>query len=154
VGVELDEESAWTTLATHHGGIFTCLRRDGWPSSVPVWHVVLDRRIYVWAPAGTLKVLRVRDDSRVCFLVESGTSWSEVRGVLVTGSAELVEDSDERRRAADAFSGKYEGFRMPRDSLPEATKRHYSGRPALIRITAIRPPTSWDNAKVRLRAGH
>jgi nitroimidazol reductase NimA-like FMN-containing flavoprotein (pyridoxamine 5'-phosphate oxidase superfamily) len=152
VGVELDEDAAWQVLSAHHTGIFTCLRQGGWPVSVPVWFVVLNRRIYFWAPARTAKIRRVRKDPRVCFLVESGASWTEVRAVLVTGTADFVTDSQERQQAAEAFSQKYEGFRMPKERLPDATKRHYSGRAELLSVAATRPLTSWDNANVRLRA--
>lgn len=151
MGVGLTEDEAWDLLAGHHTGIFTSLRCDGWPVSVPVWFVALDRRVHLWAPARTAKIRRVREDPRVCFLVEGGLAWAEVRAVLLTGTADLVEEAGERRRVSAVFGQKYQGFRMPEPRLPEATKRHYAGRPALIRITPTRPLTSWDNAKVRLR---
>ncbi|MGH9137555.1 MAG: pyridoxamine 5'-phosphate oxidase family protein [Acidimicrobiales bacterium] len=44
MGVRLTDDEAWAFLENGHIGILTSLRRDGWPVSLPVWFVVLDRR--------------------------------------------------------------------------------------------------------------
>ena len=40
-------DEAWGVLASAHTGIFTSLRHDGVPVSLPVWFVALDRRVYL-----------------------------------------------------------------------------------------------------------
>ncbi len=149
--VELPEAEAWEFLERAHIGIFTTLRRGGWPLSLPVWFVALERRIYVMSPGRSAKVQRVRRDPRVCFLVEEGCSWTEVRAVVMAGTAELVEDAEERSRALVRFSEKYRGLRMPRDRISKATRTHYGEHAAWIRITPADPIVSWDNARVRLQ---
>jgi hypothetical protein len=52
-GIRLSVDEAWDTIDRAHTGILTTLRRDGVPVSLPVWFVVLDRRIYVSGPANT-----------------------------------------------------------------------------------------------------
>ena len=128
--VELPEAEAWEFLERAHIGIFTTLRRGGWPLSLPVWFVALERRIYVMSPGRSAKVQRVRRDPRVCF---------------------LVEDAQERSRALVRFSEKYRGLRMPRDRISKATRTHYGEHAAWIRITTADPIVSWDNARVRLQ---
>ena len=149
--VALPEAEAWEFLERAHTGIFTTLRRSGSPLSLPVWFVALERRIYVTSPGRSAKVQRVRRDPRVCFLVEEGRSWTEVRAVVVAGTAELVEDAEERSHALVRFSEKYRGLRMPRNRISEATRAHYGEHAALIRITPADPIVSWDNARVRLQ---
>ena len=94
MSIRLSEDEAWEVLRTAHTGIFTTLRRDGFPVSLPVWFVVEDRTILVAGPAVTKKFARVRHDDRVSFLVESGERWRELRAVHVVGRAEIVEDPD------------------------------------------------------------
>ena len=89
-GVRLSDDEAWAALEAAHTGVLTSLRRDGWPISLPVWFVVLDRRIYVSGPAHTKKFARVRHDPRVSFLVESGERWVDLLGVHVTGTARIA----------------------------------------------------------------
>lgn len=150
MGVSLSDDEIWEALERHHTGVFTTLRSDGWPVSVPVWFVADRRRIYIWAPPRTAKVRRVAQDPRVCFCIEGGLAWDEVRGVVVTGRAVLVDDGTVRSEVGALFARKYAGYRMPADHLPQATRRHYAGRPALIEITPDDGITSWDNARIRL----
>jgi len=94
MSIRLSEGEAWEVLRTARTGIFTTLRRDGFPVSLPVWFVVEDRTILVAGPAVTKKFARVRHDDRVSFLVESGERWRELRAVHVVGRAEIVGDPD------------------------------------------------------------
>jgi len=151
VGIQLSHEEIRDVLSSAHTGIFTSLRADGWPVSLPIWFVALDDRIYIRTPAKSRKVGRVRGDDRVSFLVESGEAWKELEAVVITGRAVLVEDPQELERVGAALGTKYEGFGLPRASAPKATKRHYGGGSAVIRIDPVQPPLTWDNTKIRMR---
>lgn len=83
MGVRMNEEEAWAFLQQGHTGIFTTLRAGGWPVSLPVWYVVLDRAVYLHTPGKTKKVTRVRNDERACFLVESGEKWTDLAAVML-----------------------------------------------------------------------
>jgi nitroimidazol reductase NimA-like FMN-containing flavoprotein (pyridoxamine 5'-phosphate oxidase superfamily) len=84
--VRMTDDEAWVVLEHAHTGILTSLRRDGWPISLAVWFVALDRRLYVAGQAHTKKFARIRNDPRVSFLVESGVDWRDLAGVHVTVS--------------------------------------------------------------------
>lgn len=150
VSVRLSREEAWAELASAHTGIFTSLRRDGVPISLPVWFVVVDERIYVAGPATSKKVARVRHDPRVAFLVESGERWRDLRAVHVTGRARVVDASETPllERVAMLSDAKYAAFRTPRDEMPDATQRHYAVPPATIEITPDDRVLTWDNARL------
>jgi PPOX class probable F420-dependent enzyme len=152
MGVRLSEEEAWQLLGASHTGIVTTLRRDGWPVSLPVWFVALDRAIYLRTPAKTRKVARVRRDDRVSFLVEDGRAWKELRAVVVTGRARVLGPGEERERALAAIQEKYAGWVESRAALPDATRRHYASF-EVIRIDPVQELLSWDNARIRLRSG-
>jgi nitroimidazol reductase NimA-like FMN-containing flavoprotein (pyridoxamine 5'-phosphate oxidase superfamily) len=147
--VRLSAEEAWATIEGSHTGIFTTMRRDGTPISLPVWFVVIDRNIYMTTPTGAKKVARVRSNSRAAFVVESGERWAELRAVHLTGHATVVDDDDdliERVRAAS--DAKYNAFRVQREAMPKATTERYGRQAALIRFTPDDRILSWDNARM------
>jgi PPOX class probable F420-dependent enzyme len=152
MSVRLTDEEAWEMLANGHTGIFTTLRKDGWPVSLPMWFVVVDRRIYMVTMASLKKVARIRSNPCVSFLVESGKAWKDLAAVVVTARAAILDaNEEESRRAQAALAAKYNEFRLPASSVPDATKSHYSGQNVLIRLDPVGPFITWNNAKIRLR---
>jgi nitroimidazol reductase NimA-like FMN-containing flavoprotein (pyridoxamine 5'-phosphate oxidase superfamily) len=150
MGIQLTPEEAWKFLEHGHTGIFTSLRRDGRPVTLPVWYVALDGGIYIRGPVQTKKFGRVRREPRVSFLVESGLKWAELKAVHISGRARFVEDPDEAERVDLEMERKYASFRTAPTRMPEASRRHYGRGSALIRIEPDEWIT-WDNAKLRLR---
>ena len=151
MSVRLSSDEAWAVVAASHTGILTSLRRDGVPIALPIWFVVLDRRIYVSGPATAKRVARVRHDPRVSFLVESGKRWAELRAVHLTGRARVVTEPDVLARVAAALDTKYAPFRTQRTAMPEATRAHYDVKFATIEVTPDEHILTWDNARLRLR---
>ncbi len=148
--VRMSSDEAWAVLENAHTGVLTSLRADGWPISLPVWFVVLDRRIYVAGQAHTKKFARIRNDPRVSFVVESGTQWAELVGVQLTGRAGFVEGGEQLDRVMAALHAKYESFRMPRPQMPSATRVHYETRTVTIEIVPDDRILSWDNARLKV----
>lgn len=151
MSVRLSPDAAWAVVEASHTGIFTSLRRDGVPVALPIWFVVLERRIYVSGPATAKRVSRVRRDPRVSFLVESGKRWAELRAVHLTGRARVVTEPDLLARVAAILHTKYAPFRTQRTAMPAATRAHYEIELATIEITPDEHVLSWDNARLRLR---
>ena len=151
MSVRLSPDEVWVVVEASHTGIFTSLRRDGMPVALPIWFVVLERRVYVSGPATAKRVARVRREPRVSFLVESGQRWAELRAVHLTGEARVVTESDLLARVAAALDAKYAPFRTQRAAMPAATRAHYEVALATIEITPDEHILSWDNARLGLR---
>ncbi len=149
--MRLSPDEAWAVVEASHTGIFTSLRRDGMPVTLPIWFVVLAHRIYVSGPATAKRVARVRRDPRVSFLVESGKRWAELRAVHLTGRARVVTEPDILARVAAALDAKYAPFRTQRTAMPAATRAHYDVKFATIEVTPDEHILSWNNARLRLR---
>ncbi len=155
MGVRLSDDEAWAELDAAHTGILTTVRRDGRPVSLPVWFATIGRTIYVRTPAKTRKVDHVRHDPRATFLVERGEKWIELCAVMAYADVELLDDGDEYRAASAAITAKYAGFGMESEamgakSVPDATKAHYAGRSAMLRLTPTERLITWDNSRLRL----
>ena len=146
--VRMTSAEAWDVLEHAHTGVLTSLRADGSPISLPVWFVVVDRRIYVAGPAHTKKFARMRNDPRVAFVVESGTRWAELVGVHVTGCARLLEAGEQLDRVMTALDAKYARFRTPRPEMPSSTRAHYEILTETIEIVPDERILSWDNARL------
>jgi nitroimidazol reductase NimA-like FMN-containing flavoprotein (pyridoxamine 5'-phosphate oxidase superfamily) len=150
MSVRLSPDEAWAAVEASHTGIFTSLRRDGTPIALPIWFVVLERRIYVSGPARAKRVARIRRDPRVSFLVESGERWVELRAVHLTGRARVVTEPELLARVAIALDAKYRAFRTSRAAMPATTRAHYEVRLATLEITPDTHILSWDNARLGL----
>jgi PPOX class probable F420-dependent enzyme len=148
MSVRLSADDAWSVLTSAHTGILTSLRADGSPVTLPVWFVVIDRRIYVDTPATAKKVLRIKRDARVSLLVESGEHWAELRGVQLNGAAAVVEEPELLVAVGAALAQKYAGFTTPREEMPEDTRGRYQVARAVIGIEPHGRILSWDNARL------
>ena len=82
---------------------------DGAPHLVPMWFAVIDGRIALWTYAKSQKAANLRRDGRVTCLLESGDTYGELRGVTITGRAELVDDYDTVYRVGEALYRRYQG---------------------------------------------
>jgi len=148
MGVRLDEEEVQAFLGASHTGILTTLRADGAPTTVPMWFVMRDGHVHMRTLTRLPKAANMRRDPRVCFLVESGLAWAELKAVVIHGEATLVEDPEAQAAIDALFDAKYEGFRTP-DTVPDATKRHYAAQRSYVRIHPTGRFLTWDNAKLR-----
>lgn len=149
MGVQMSEAEVWDFVRAGHTAMMTTLRADGGPLTLPVWFAVEDTSVFVRTPARSRKVTRVRRDPRVCVLVEAGHSWSELRAVVITGMARIVDDEAVQAHAMALIADKYEGLGVPTGEVPEATRRHYDTASVVIAVEPTGPPISWDNRKLR-----
>jgi PPOX class probable F420-dependent enzyme len=73
--------------------IICSLDRHGYPHPMPMWFAVEDDGAVVMTTfTKSQKIRNIERDPRVSLLVESGTVYSELRGVVIYGKAELVRE--------------------------------------------------------------
>lgn len=111
--------------------------RDGYPHVVPLGYFVLDEEI-VLNMRGQREV-NVRRDPKVSLCWDAGTSMADLKGVVVRGTARMVDDPAgclELTRAGARARGVAEA------ELPTEAR---AGRNfAVVKVEHI---ASWDNAK-------
>jgi len=113
--------------------------QDGFPHLVAMGFYVEDGIFYMTSYAKAQKVLNIRRNPRVGLMVESGASYAELRGVMVRGTCEVIEDVDTVRRVMDHRRRSPESGR--RGSSDSAPKR------VVLKVTPQKT-TSWDHSKL------
>ena len=82
---------------------------DGVPHLVPMFFGLIDGRIAMWTYGKSQKAANLRRDPRVTCLAETGEQYGELRGVTVTGRAELSDDYDTVFAVGEALQRRYQG---------------------------------------------
>lgn len=131
-------------LATERTVQVASIGPDGTPHLVPMWFAVLDGRIVFWTYGKSQKALNLRRDPRVACLVEAGDAYGELRGVSITGRAEIADDYETVFDVGAAVWARYQGA-MTHESRKgvesEARKR------IAVFVTPV-TVASWDHRKL------
>ena len=135
-------------LRNGHTIILVSNGRKGFPHAVPMFYGIDDDLTIRFATYGSSqKVKNIERDPRVTLLVESGSAYDELRGVMVEGQAEIVTDLDATVDTMIEAMGKTENALPPAASLPEDVKKQMAGKRVLIRVRPTRF-LSWDHGKL------
>jgi nitroimidazol reductase NimA-like FMN-containing flavoprotein (pyridoxamine 5'-phosphate oxidase superfamily) len=147
--IRLTQEEAWDFIEQSHTGIFGTLRSDGAPIMLPIWFVVIDRRIYVRTGSESMKAKRARRDARASFLVESGEQWAELQAVhMVGGITEVDVESDRGIEAEEKFTAKYAPFRTESSRMSQTTRSRYAAQRVFLEFEPDERILSWDNRRL------
>jgi len=120
-------------------------RADGFPHLSPVWFLLEDEVAFFELAQSRIHLANLRRDPRATLMVEHDDrpeqGWrAAVRGVVLRGSVELIEDERAVADYGDRIDRRYLGAGYNDPALAEATEpEHYT----LVRLT---PSTrvSWD----------
>jgi PPOX class probable F420-dependent enzyme len=119
----------------------------GWPHSMPMWFVLRDGEIWVWTYAKSQKVRNLERDPRATLLVETGSEYTELRGVQIEAEAELVRDPERVAEFGVELTVRYaEGIESVEGEAAAALRAQAAKRVA-IRFEPIRVAT-WDHRKL------
>ena len=122
--------------------------QDGFPHLVTMYYVLNGGLITFWTYRKSQKALNLRRDPRVSCLVEAGSEYFDLRGVLVQGTARRIEDeaaiADIGRQITAVIGGAMAG------AAPGALSA-YVEHAARKRFGYVVEPSriiSWDHSKL------
>ncbi len=82
--------------------------KSGWPHNVPVCHVLEGGRLYFASGDDAKKVLNLRATPRVTLMVDLySDAWENLKGVMVQGTARLIEKGPRFRKVRALLYRKY-----------------------------------------------
>jgi PPOX class probable F420-dependent enzyme len=119
---------------------------DGSPHLTTLFHVVQDGRIAFWTYARSQKIRNLERDRRISCLVEDGREYAELRGVSITGTAELVRDEDGVRAIGTAVADRMvDGADLGEVGAAEIERQVPKRVGVLVTPTRV---ASWDHRKL------
>lgn len=114
---------------------------DGFPHLVAMNFVAIDGALCMTSYAKAQKVLNIRREPKVALMVETGTRYAELRGVMVRGRCEIAEGAE----AVQAV------FRAMAEARGEVYAPPAAGSSAPKRVVLKVVPeklVSWDHRKL------
>jgi nitroimidazol reductase NimA-like FMN-containing flavoprotein (pyridoxamine 5'-phosphate oxidase superfamily) len=133
-----DEEAAF--LRENKKAALATLDQHGFPHVVAMNFVVRDGAYYMTSYGKAQKVLNIRRNPKVGVMVETGSAYAELKGVMVRGQCELIEEAE---RVAEVLSwlGVGRTTERPTGAVRSAPKR------VALKIIPTKT-TTWDHSKL------
>jgi PPOX class probable F420-dependent enzyme len=127
--------------------VVSSLGPRGWPHSMPMWFLVRDGEIWIWTYAKSQKIKNLERDARATLLVETGSEYTELRGIQIEAEAELIRDVESVVEFGKDLTIRYtDGIESVEGDAAAALEAQAAKRVA-IRFRAIRTAT-WDHRKL------
>ena len=93
--IRMTDEELRDFVAAAKTIIVNSIGRDGVPHPIPMWFGVEDDGAIVMTTfRKSQKVRNLERDPRVSLLVEDGAVYAELRGAVIYGKAELIDDTE------------------------------------------------------------
>jgi len=123
--------------------------RDGAPHLSTLFYVLRDGCIAFWTYAASQKIRNLERDPRVSALVEDGTDYFELRGVSITGKAEILRDHASIFEIGSAVACRMVGA-TSLDDLGEMGRSMVEKQATKRVAVVIRPDhvATWDHRKM------
>ncbi len=138
--IRLTPEEAAAFLRDNRKAALATLDPHGFPHVVAMNFVVRDGAYYMTSYGKAQKILNIRRNPKVGVMVETGRAYAELKGVMVRGHCELIEEPD---RVAEVLGwlGVGRTAERPTGAIRSAPKR------VALKITPAKTVT-WDHAKL------
>lgn len=127
------------------------LGKDGGPHLAPMWFVMDEGRIVFRSFTKSQKIVNLNRDPRLSVLVESGGAYSELRGIMIRGSATLVTDPSYVLSIYGRLAARYpmvgsDPVELDSETLEQAFGSHASKNTAVV----VEPSSTstWDHTKL------
>ena len=151
VAIAMSDAELVAFLQTERTLVCATNGRRGWPHLMPLWYIVRDGDLWAWTFAKSQKVKNLERDPRATLQVEAGTSYDELRGVMIEAETTL-----HREPATVAMLGVELMLRYaPPDALMDASARrgienvvaHQAPKRVGLQFTAVHT-ASFDHRKL------
>ena len=138
--IRLTSEEQAAFLRENKKAALATLDQHGFPHVVAMNFTVRDGAYYMTSYGKAQKVLNIRRNPKVGVMVETGGAYAELKGVMVRGDCELIEDPD---AVAEVLSwlGVGRSTERPAGATRSAPKR------VALKITPHKT-TTWDHSKL------
>lgn len=146
--IRMSDQEMKDFIADQQTIIINSIGSDGVPHPMPMWFGVDDDgSIIMTTFTKSQKIRNLERDPRCSLLVEDGTEYSKLRGVVLYGKAELIRDTDAVTDIlVNVSSRSLNADEVNRDALRAAVRKTAEKRTGI----RVRPEKviSWDHRKL------
>ncbi len=143
--IKMTDEEAQAFLEHGRDLHVASINADGTPHLVTMWYIVDNGEVAFWTFAKSQKVVNLRRDPRLTVLVATGDTYEELKGVSITGRAEIIEDFDDVLPYGLRVQQRYWGI-ADNDLVREAVAAQARKRAVIV----VKPEkvVTWDHSKL------
>ncbi len=144
-------EEKQTFLAQGHTLIVTTIGKDGWPHVTPMWYLMDGSRVAFRSFTKSQKIVNLLRDPRITVLLEEGEAYEELRGIMIKGTALLVDNPEQVLAMYGGLSHRYAFVGTEPIPLEGGELEAAFGRSAPKNTGVIVEPesvVSWDHRKL------
>lgn len=116
--------------------------KDGFPHLVAMNFIARDGAILMTSYGKAQKVINIRRNPKVAVMLERGRRYGELRGIMIRGDCEVIDDPQIVRDTMRAIRGRDSADPTLVD-IPSAV----SSKRVVLRVTP-RKTVSWDHSKL------
>ncbi|MGD9935069.1 MAG: pyridoxamine 5'-phosphate oxidase family protein [Dehalococcoidia bacterium] len=144
--IALTDEERTQYLADGWNLQVASIGQGGFPHLVAMWYVLDDEgRIMFTTFRKSQKVLNLQRNPKMTVMLESGKAYNELKGLVIEGEVEIVDDPEFTAKVMARVGEKYNGI-PARTDTPEAALKVASKR-VVVRLNPV-DVYSWDHGKL------
>jgi PPOX class probable F420-dependent enzyme len=118
--------------------------KDGYPHVVAMAYMVKDGCVYMSSYRKAQKVVNIRRNPKVAVMIESGTAYDDLKGLMIRGRCEIVDEPEEVwKLMREIREFREEDPPPPADSLAKARTQ----KRVILKIVPEKV-ASWDHSKL------
>jgi len=144
----MDDAEVDAFLTEQRSSTVATIGKDGAVHLVAMWYAWLDGHVYLETKAKSQKVVNLRRDPRMSFLVENGHTYDQLRGVALEGTGVVLEDE---QLVWDVCVNVFERYNAPYTEEMRPFVEVMARNRVVVRLDADRV-RSWDHRKLGLPA--
>jgi nitroimidazol reductase NimA-like FMN-containing flavoprotein (pyridoxamine 5'-phosphate oxidase superfamily) len=135
-----DEQAAY--LRANRKCALATLDKDGFPHVTAMNFVMRDGAFYMTSYGKAQKVVNIRRNPKTAMMVETGTAYAELKGVMVRGLCEVIEGAEAVQQVfVWSAEARGETYSRPAGASSSAPKR------VVLKIVP-RKIVTWDHSKL------
>jgi PPOX class probable F420-dependent enzyme len=135
-----------TFLTQQRSSTVATVGKDGQVNLVAMWYAWHDGHVWIETKSKSQKVVNLRRDPRMSFLVEAGETYDQLRGVALEGTGVVVEDLDV---VWDVCVQNFERYNAPYTEELKPIVELMAKNRVVVRLDVDRT-RSWDHRKLGL----
>jgi nitroimidazol reductase NimA-like FMN-containing flavoprotein (pyridoxamine 5'-phosphate oxidase superfamily) len=139
--IKLSEDEQTAFLRECRKVSLATIDKEGYPHLVAMNFIAVDGTIYMSSYGKAQKVVNIRRNPKVAVMAESGKTYSQLRGLMIRGECEIIEDRETVAELMGAIRRRDTGESTPQIPEQVLTKR-------VILKVVPRKVTSWDHSKL------